>query len=167
MSIKGIFGLFGTPEDDDRFKKEIEDSLDVFKDTPHFKVGMFCKMIKNGSNFTNQLLNFFKTSKDSIDMSGVDEASEIMMYNRAMSWIQECNLEDDNWIQNIDSNRKYNDNFINKSPTEFLYNKNNIFIQNDKKSRKRDVYSHNIGESPKPSDFVELYEIFIKKNKTN
>ncbi len=97
MSIKGIFGLFGTPEDDDKFKKEIDDSLDVFKETPYFKVGMFCKMIKNGSNFTNQLLNFFKTSKDSIDMSGVDEASEIMMYNRAMSWIQECNLEDDNW----------------------------------------------------------------------
>ena len=97
MSIKGIFGLFGTPEDDDKFKKEIDDSLDVFKETPYFKVGMFCKMIKNGSNFTNQLLNFFKTSNDPIDLTGVDEASEIMMYNRALSWIQECNLEDDNW----------------------------------------------------------------------
>ena len=97
MSIKGIFGLFGTPEDDDKFKKEIDKSLDVFKETPYFKVGMFCKMIKNGSNFTRQLLNFFKTSDDHIDMSGVDEASEIMMYNRALSWIQECNLEDDNW----------------------------------------------------------------------
>ena len=97
MSLKGIFGLFGTPEDDDKFKKEIDESLDVFKETPYFKVGMFCKMIKNGSNFTKQLLNFFKTSNDHIDMSGVDEASEIMMYNRALSWIQECNLEDDNW----------------------------------------------------------------------
>jgi hypothetical protein len=97
MSIKGIFGLFGTPEDDDKFKKEIDESLDVFKETPYFKVGMFCKMIKNGSNFTKQLLNFFKTSDNHIDMSGVDEASEIMMYNRALSWIQECNLEDDNW----------------------------------------------------------------------
>jgi hypothetical protein len=83
--------------------------------------------------------------------------------------IESIYLEDDIWIQNIDNNnRKNNDNFINKSPTEFLYNKNNIFIQHDKKCRKRDVYSHNIGESPKPSDFVELYEIFIKKkNKTN
>ena len=97
MSIKGIFGLFGTPEDDDKFKKEIDDSLDVFKETPYFKVGMFCKMIKNGSNFTNQLLNFFKTSNDPIDLTGVDEASEIMMYNRALSWIQECNLDDDKW----------------------------------------------------------------------
>ena len=97
MSLKGIFGLFGTPEDDDKFKKEIDESLDVFKETPYFKVGMFCKMIKNGSNFTRQLLNFFKTSDDHIDMSGVDEASEIMMYNRALSWIQECDLKKDNW----------------------------------------------------------------------
>ena len=99
MSLKGIFGLFGMPEDDDggKFKKEIDDSLDVFKDTPYFKVGMFCKMIKNGSNFTKQLLNFFKTSDDHIDMSGVDEASEIMMYNRALSWIQDCDLKKDEW----------------------------------------------------------------------
>ena len=100
MSLKGIFGLFGIPEgdnSDDNFKKEVNDSLDVFKETPYFKVGMFCKMIKNGSNFTRQLLNFFKTSDDHIDMSGVDEASEIMMYNRALSWIQDCDLEKDEW----------------------------------------------------------------------
>ena len=97
MSLKGIFDLFGTPEDDDKIKKELDDSLDVFKETPYFKVGMFCKMIKNGSNFTRQLLNFFKTSDDHIDMSGVDEASEIMMYNRALSWIQECDLKKDEW----------------------------------------------------------------------
>ena len=97
MSIKGIFGLFGMPEDDDKFKKEIDDSLDVFKETPNFKVGMFCKMITNGSSFTNQLLNFFKTSNDPIDLTGVDEASEIMMYNRALSWIQECDLKKDEW----------------------------------------------------------------------
>ena len=99
MSLKGIFGLFGMPEDDDggKFKKEIDDSLDVFKDTPYFKVGMFCKMIKNGSNFTKQLLNFFKTSDDPIDMTGVNEIGDVMMYNRALSWIQDCELEKDEW----------------------------------------------------------------------
>lgn len=100
MSLKGIFGLFGIPEgdsSDDNFKKEVNDSLDVFKETPYFKVGMFCKMIRNGSNFTQQLLSFFKTSNDPIDMSGVDEASEIMMYNRALSWIQDCDLKKDEW----------------------------------------------------------------------
>ena len=101
MSIQGIFGLFGFPEDDGESpygkRDELNESLDVFKETPHFKVGMFCKMIKNGKSFTKQLLGFFKTSNDPIDLSGIDEASEIMMYNRAFSWIQECDLEDDNW----------------------------------------------------------------------
>ena len=100
MSLKGIFGLFGMPDDDDhedKISKELDDSLNTFRETPYFKVGMFCKMIKNGSNFTNQLLNFFKTSDDPIDMSGVDEASEIMMYNRAFSWIQECDIKNEEW----------------------------------------------------------------------
>ena len=100
MSLKGIFGLFGMSDDDsgdDKIKNELDESLNVFKDTPYFKVGMFCKMIKNGSNFTKQLLSFFKTSDDHIDMSGVDEASEIMMYNRALSWIQDCDLKKDEW----------------------------------------------------------------------
>jgi hypothetical protein len=96
MSIKGIFGLFGLP-DDDNVGDNYSSSMDVFKETPHFKVGMFCKMIKNGKNFTKQLLGFFKTSNDPINLSGVDEASEIMMYNRAFSWIQECDLNNDDW----------------------------------------------------------------------
>ena len=100
MSLKGIFGLFGMNEDnnhEDKIKKELDESLDAFKQTPYFKVGMFCKMIKNGSNFTKQLLNFFKTSDDHIDMSGVNEVGEIMMYNRAISWIQDCDLTKDEW----------------------------------------------------------------------
>ena len=48
MSLKGIFGLFGMPEDDS-------------------------------------------------DMNGVDEVGEIMMYNRALSWIQDCDLKKDEW----------------------------------------------------------------------
>ena len=100
MSLKGLFGLFGMPEDDgddDKIRRELDESLDVFKDTPYFKVGMFCKMINNGSNFTKQLLNFFKTSDDHIAMSGVGEVGEIMMYNRALSWIQDCDLDKDEW----------------------------------------------------------------------
>tara|TARA_R110002020_G_C15993149_1_gene749516 strand:+ start:214 stop:657 length:444 start_codon:yes stop_codon:yes gene_type:complete len=100
MSLKGIFGLFGMPDDDDhedKISKELDDSLNTFRETPYFKVGMFCKLIKNGSNFTQHLLKFFKTSDDPIDMSGVDEASEIMMYNRAFSWIQECDIKNEEW----------------------------------------------------------------------
>ena len=98
--LGGIFGLFGFPEGDGESpygKRENDDSLSALKETPHFKVGMFCKMINNGNNFTKQLLGFFKTSKDHIDMSGVNEIGEMIIYNRALAWIQECDLEKDEW----------------------------------------------------------------------
>ena len=98
--IDGIFGLFGFPEGDGKSsygKRVDDDSLDAFKESPHFKVGMFCKMINNGNNFTKQLLSFFQTSRDHIDMSGVNEVGEMIIYNRALSWIQECDLEKDEW----------------------------------------------------------------------
>ena len=103
MDLRGIFGLFGYPDDagdgnysDD--EKKINESLDIFQETPYFKVGMFCKMIKNGNNFTQQMKKFFESSNDPIDLSGIDEASDIMMYNRAISWIQECDLKKKEWI---------------------------------------------------------------------
>jgi len=103
MDLRGIFGLFGYPDDagdgnysDD--EKKINESLDIFQETPYFKVGMFCKMIKNGNNFTQQMKKFFDSSNDPIDLSGIDEASDIMMYNRAISWIQECDLKKKEWI---------------------------------------------------------------------
>jgi len=102
MDLRGIFGLFGYPDDagdgnysDD--EKKINESLDVFKETPYFKIGMFCKMIRNGNNFTQQMKKFFSSSDDPIDLTGVGEASDIMMYNRALSWIQECDLKKENW----------------------------------------------------------------------
>ena len=98
--LGGIFGLFGFPEGDEKNsygKREEDDSVDALKETPHFKVGMFCKMVSNGNNFTKQLLHFFKTSSDPINMSGVGEMGEIMMYGKAVSWIQECDLKKDEW----------------------------------------------------------------------
>ena len=53
--LGGIFGLFGFPEGDGKSpygKREEDDPVDALKETPHFKVGMFCKMVSNGNNFT-------------------------------------------------------------------------------------------------------------------
>ena len=76
MSIKGIFGLFGFPDDDGESpygkRDELNESLDVFRETPHFKIGMFCKMINNGKNFTTQIKKFLNTSSDPIDLNSDD-----------------------------------------------------------------------------------------------
>ena len=50
MKLGNIFALFGFNEEnelDKKAKKEFQE----FKETPHFKLGMFIKMILNGMNF--------------------------------------------------------------------------------------------------------------------
>jgi hypothetical protein len=54
MNIGSIFALFGSNENNKNTKKELE----VFKETPHFKIRMFSKLISQGMGFRNQVLNF-------------------------------------------------------------------------------------------------------------
>jgi hypothetical protein len=96
MNVGGIFALFGFNEDgkkDNKLKKELE----AFKETPHFKVGMFIKMVSQGMSFKNQLLKFFSNMQPKMDTADLGEAGDFMMYNRAWYWISECNLRKKDW----------------------------------------------------------------------
>lgn len=96
MDIDNIFGLFGFEKNS---KREIQNDLDAFKDTPIFKVGMFKKLIWNGVNFRKQLIQFLKKtdSKHGIVDEGLNEAGDYMMYTRAYYWIKDCNIKDIEW----------------------------------------------------------------------
>ena len=59
MNIGSIFALFGSNENNKNTKKELE----VFKETPHFKIRMFSKLISQGMGFRNQVLNFFSNTE--------------------------------------------------------------------------------------------------------
>jgi hypothetical protein len=106
MSLGGIFALFGFPDgnDDNDEDKIIKKELKEFKDTPHFKVGMFIKMISNGLNFKNQVVGFFSKADKDLDMEGVSEAGDFMMYNRAWYWISKCNLKRKDWKEALSKN---------------------------------------------------------------
>ena len=121
---------------------------------------------RSRNNSIDSISNKSRSRSNSIEFN-VKSSSEKSTRSYSIGSIESISLEDDDWTQNmdIDNNRKYNDNFINKSPPQFLYNKNknNIFVQQDKKCRKRDVYSPNICESPKPSKFIEYMKHFLKK----
>jgi hypothetical protein len=93
MNIGSIFALFGSNENDKNIKKELE----VFKETPHFKIRMFSKLISQGMGFKNQVLNFFSNTNPKIDTSDLDKAGDFMMYTRAWYWISECNLRKKEW----------------------------------------------------------------------
>ena len=96
MNVGGIFALFGFNEDGKENKKVIKE-LEAFKETPHFKVGMFIKMVSQGIGFKNQLLKFFSNMQPKIDTSDLDGAGDFMMYNRAWYWISECDVKKKNW----------------------------------------------------------------------
>jgi hypothetical protein len=107
--LGGIFSLFGfsdSNEEDKKIKKELE----AFKETPHFKIGMFIKMISQGLTFKKQVLNFFSTSKSDIGMKDIDEAGDFMMYNRAWYWISECSTRKKEWKLALQNNSS--DEFI-------------------------------------------------------
>jgi hypothetical protein len=93
MNIGSIFALFGSNENNKNTKKELE----VFKETPHFKIRMFSKLISQGMGFRNQVLNFFSNTNPKIDTFDLDKAGEFMMHTRAWYWISECNLRKKEW----------------------------------------------------------------------
>jgi hypothetical protein len=97
MALDNIFSLFGFPDKDDEDRKKLEAELDVFKETPHFKLGMFHKLIMNGSLFSKQVVKFFAKSDPELDVKGIDMAGEYMMYTRAWFWIEQVKLRKKEW----------------------------------------------------------------------
>jgi hypothetical protein len=97
MSLNSIFALFGFPSGDDKERKELEGELTLYKETPHFKLGMFQKLILNGNLFKEHVLKFFAKSDPELDTEGIDSAGEYMMYTRAYFWIQDCKVRSKFW----------------------------------------------------------------------
>jgi len=97
MALDNIFALFGFPDKEDEDRKKLEAELDVFKETPHFKLGMFHKLIMNGSLFSKQVVKFFAKSDPELDVKGIDMAGEYMMYTRAWFWIEQAKPRNKEW----------------------------------------------------------------------
>ena len=95
IHLDGVFALFGFPDDseDKKIEKEIED----FKNTPHFKIGMYVKLLLNGLTFKKQIVSFFSKSDPELDPDNIDEAGEFLMFNRAWFWISQCKIRSKVW----------------------------------------------------------------------
>ena len=103
VDIDSIFELFGFESNDDKEYKKSEKELALFKQSPIFKVGMFKKMIWNGTNFKDQIVKFLKKSDSSLEVEGGDirNAGEYMMHTRSYFWIQECDLKGKDWKEGL------------------------------------------------------------------
>ena len=91
MDLGKIFAMFGY-SDENKDSKKMREELEMYKNTPHFKLGMFHKLILNGNNFSKQILKFFLQVDPTLDEAGIDEAGEYMMYTRAWYWVSQCKL---------------------------------------------------------------------------
>lgn len=95
MDLNGIWKLFGFG--DEKNDKKVSKELENFKKSPQFKLKMFAKMISQGVMFKKQLIDFFKNSDPEIEMDGIGEVGDLMMYNRAWFWVSECNPRKKEW----------------------------------------------------------------------
>jgi hypothetical protein len=72
--------------------------LEIFKETPKYKFGMFVKIVRGGDEFKKQLGEFYdkdKTVKVSI-------VGEFLLYNRAWFWIVDFDKNDSGWVEAIE-----------------------------------------------------------------
>ena len=97
MAIKNVFALFGFPDEEDPERVKLESELEDFKESPHFKLGMFHKLIMNGHLFSKQVTKFFTKADPSLDVKGIDQASEYMMFTRAWLWIESVQIRSKVW----------------------------------------------------------------------
>ena len=92
MGLEDFYrSLFGK---DDELKK-MEEEIEMWKDTPRYKVGMFFKLVTNGSKLRRQIINMFEDDK----CVNVEDAGEFIMYNRAWFWLQDFNTNDNEWVE--------------------------------------------------------------------
>lgn len=105
MDLNRFFSYFNNKNDD-----SIEENLSNFKKTPYFKIGMFVKLIINGLSFKKQVVMFFENSDGGLDMKDVDLMGEFMMYYRAWYWIEQVDLTDEEWVNDL--KRSADDEFI-------------------------------------------------------
>jgi hypothetical protein len=97
MAIKNVFALFGFPDEDDPERVKLEADLEDYKESPHFKLGMFHKLIMNGHLFSKQVTKFLSKSDPELDIKGIDQAGEYMMYTRAWYWIEQVQIRKKVW----------------------------------------------------------------------
>jgi hypothetical protein len=96
MDPKKIFNLFG-PFKNNELKISSKEELDNYIETPHFKLGMFKKLILNEESFIQNVTKFFVKTDPKLDKTDLERAGEYLAYTRAWYWIKDCDIDSDVW----------------------------------------------------------------------
>lgn len=97
MNLNKFFDYF------DKHSNEgnLVENLNTIKKTPFYKIGMFKKLIINGLEFKRQIISFFQSSDEELELGNIDNAGEFMMYLRGWYWISQLDLANEGCIEDI------------------------------------------------------------------
>lgn len=108
MDVNKIFNLFRVGEKRFPFysQEELEElkRLENFKSTPAYKIGMFRKIIINHFMYKNRIINMFKDVKPSLNTYELEEAGDMITYDRGWDFIKQCDLKDEKWKKCLEVN---------------------------------------------------------------
>ena len=96
MDPKKIFNLFG-PFKNNELKTSSKEELNNYTETPHFKLGMFKKLILNEESFIQNVTKFFVKTDPKLDKTDLEQAGEYLAYTRAWYWIKDCDINNNTW----------------------------------------------------------------------
>ena len=108
MDVNRIFDLFRIRENKFPFYsvEELEEikKLEQFKSTPAYKIGMFRKIIINHFIYKNKVIGMFKNVKPGLDIYELEEAGDIITYDRGWDFIKQCKLQNKGWKECLEVN---------------------------------------------------------------
>jgi hypothetical protein len=96
MNINKIFDLFKSEK-----SKEEQVEEQVVLDGPVLWVGMFVKLIANYEIFTKQIIQFFRTTNQELDVDDIEQASSYMVYMRAYDNLSKLDINDSMHVEAI------------------------------------------------------------------
>ena len=87
MNKDKIFNLFDNSPEAEGKMIEQKKSLRGYKNSPHYRLGMFTKLIVNHFLFHSKLEKFLKKEEPNYNVESTREASEFVVFNRAFSYL--------------------------------------------------------------------------------
>ena len=102
MDINKIFGTFGSSSRDDNDFPQVSFLYTPKADSenhPRYFIKMFVKLVLNNVGFNQRLAHFFNSSDVKLDVNEIAEAGQVMLYNRALNYLEQIDLQDEYHIR--------------------------------------------------------------------
>ncbi len=105
MDINKIFGAFNSSSKDDGWDYKGVNYYnprtlpDIDENHPRYFVKMFQKLVINYTGYSDKIIDFFGQADPELDIGEVKKAGESMLYNRAYSYINKIDIQDEYHIK--------------------------------------------------------------------